>query len=85
MIANAIRFNSTLTKLVLANLDSPGTFEVLGSSLQVNKHHAIQVLDISKNKIPSSAMESISNALIGFKHALKALNLNDCQLSKKSL
>src|SRR3990167_8180474 len=85
MIANVIRFNSTLTKLVLANIDSPNTFEVLGSSLINNPNHALKVFDFSRNKIPSTAIETISQALIQFKHALLELHLNQCQLSKKSL
>lgn len=85
MLASVVRFNTTLTKLYLANLDSPGTFEVLGNSLLANQLHAIQVLDISQNKIPNEAVETICLAFVGFKHALRALHLNQCQLSKRSL
>ena len=86
MLANVLRFNSTITKIELSNLDhSPRSFEVFGSSLKSNPNHAIQVIDITNNKIPSIAMDSISGALSQFTHALQGLRLKNCQLSLKSL
>lgn len=84
MIANVIRFNTTLTKLVLAKLDSPGSFDVVGRSLKDNIDHAIQVIDISSNKIPSRAMVSFGEAFSEYKHGLIGLSLRNCQLSLKS-
>lgn len=85
MLANVIRFNTTMTKLDMASLSSPSSFEVFGASLSANEGHAIQVLDLSCNKIPSAGVESIAVALEHYNHGLVSLNVRNCGLSKKSL
>ena len=85
MLSNVVRFNSTLTKIELANMDSPGSFENFGNSLLANRDHAIQVLDISDSKIPYYGAKAISLALTEFQHSLCVLSLRNCHLSLRSL
>mmetsp|Transcript_15762 Transcript_15762/g.61575 ORF Transcript_15762/g.61575 Transcript_15762/m.61575 type:complete len:971 (-) Transcript_15762:53-2965(-) len=85
MLANVIRFNTTMTKLDMASLNSPSSFQVFGASLTANEAHAIQVLDLSCNKIPSAGVEAIAVALESFNHGIVSLSLRNCGLSKKSL
>ena len=51
MLANVVRFNSSISKLTLRNLKSGSSFIVFGDSLANNENHAVQV---QLNKLLSS-------------------------------
>jgi hypothetical protein len=43
MVANLLRFNNTLSKITLQNLNAPASFAVFGDALESNVDHKFQV------------------------------------------
>lgn len=87
-IQSLLRYNKTMTKLVLSGLSNTimrghqETIATAGRSLAANRYHSVMVLDLSYTRLSVSATFGFVDALDAWPHALRVLNLSHCQLKK---
>eukprot|EP01102_Stenamoeba_stenopodia_P022008 TRINITY_DN901_c0_g1_i2.p1 TRINITY_DN901_c0_g1~~TRINITY_DN901_c0_g1_i2.p1 ORF type:complete len:670 (+),score=131.42 TRINITY_DN901_c0_g1_i2:1031-3040(+) len=87
LLCNVAKYNRTLTRLSLSNLDSGlvSSLNGLGESLKANQWNNIRHLDISNNDLGARAFAGICMALESMQHELITLNLSRCGLFSPSM
>ncbi|XP_049850954.1 uncharacterized protein LOC126324498 [Schistocerca gregaria] len=83
-LAEAIKYNKTLKKIVVRNSDAFYSSD-LSVALRLNIHHQIQILDISGTKFEDSSFLSLTDAIRELKSPMRVLGLANCHLSEKKL
>eukprot|EP01125_Pyxidicula_operculata_P005220 TRINITY_DN1889_c0_g1_i1.p1 TRINITY_DN1889_c0_g1~~TRINITY_DN1889_c0_g1_i1.p1 ORF type:complete len:859 (-),score=194.15 TRINITY_DN1889_c0_g1_i1:605-3181(-) len=84
-VAEVIRNNRVLTKLVLVNVDGDASgFQQLGMALFDNTADTIRIIDFNQNRI-GTGMDTINKAFGRWKSPLPYLNLANCNIPAKQL
>eukprot|EP01112_Ceratiomyxa_fruticulosa_P008454 TRINITY_DN2191_c0_g1_i2.p1 TRINITY_DN2191_c0_g1~~TRINITY_DN2191_c0_g1_i2.p1 ORF type:complete len:897 (-),score=195.19 TRINITY_DN2191_c0_g1_i2:116-2806(-) len=84
-VGTALSTNRTLTRVVLTDLHTEQSFVPIGKALATNAHHAVQYLNLSKNKLSFQALASLCDAISKFPHALLRLDLSYCEIPPKGV
>lgn len=61
-VANMLKVNQTLTRIVLNNVDSNFNWQAIGQALHLNKLHALKEIDFSYNDL---SMKELSGLIVG--------------------
>eukprot|EP01117_Protostelium_nocturnum_P011157 TRINITY_DN4052_c0_g1_i3.p1 TRINITY_DN4052_c0_g1~~TRINITY_DN4052_c0_g1_i3.p1 ORF type:complete len:556 (-),score=192.19 TRINITY_DN4052_c0_g1_i3:17-1684(-) len=86
LLADVMRTNNTLTRIYFENCGSDEKYFVeLAWSLRANPNHSIQMIQISDVGFGSKAAANLGEALEGFTHGLKVLELSNCSITTKGI
>lgn len=86
LIADVLRTNHTLTRISIENCGSDEKYFVeLAWSLKANPNHSIQMIQISDVGFGSKAAANLGEAIEGYTHGLKVLELSNCSITTKGM